>query len=230
MTTEATISVPEYLNWTTRVTGKGPNQKNTGWVLSLQTPLPGSTFETKIYPRDPAILIYPDVDGAPAAVKHSKTEPDGTVTNWESNVVETGDVVAVQLHRDTFKEHKQDGTPNDRNWAAAYFWELLSIVPSDGQVDAGSPQAPRTPVQTGTPATPAGTPPAFQVEGVVKGHCENIIAQLAVAKLLPGLEAEDGGIDWGAYRQYRDEYFHNVSNVPIEPLPSEEAEEVDEEE
>ena len=230
MTTEATISVPEYLNWTTRVTGKGPNQKNTGWVLTLQTFLPGSTFETKIYPRDPAILIYPDVDGAPAAVKHSKTEPDGTVTNWESNVVETGDVVAVQLHRDTFKEHKQDGTPNDRNWAAAYFWELLSIVPSDGQVDAGSPQAPRTPVQTGTPATPAGTPPAFQVEGVVKGHCENIIAQLAVAKLLPGLEAEDGGIDWGAYRQYRDEYFHNVSNVPIEPLPSEEAEEVDEEE
>ena len=230
MVTEAIISVPEYLNWTTRVSGKGPNQKNTGWVLSLQTPLPGSTFETKIYPRDPAILIYPDVDGAPAAVKHSKTEPDGTVTNWESNVVETGDVVAVQLHRDTFKEHKQDGTPNDRNWAAAYFWELLSIVPSDGQVDAGSPQAPRTPVQTGTPATPAGTPPAFQVEGVVKGHCENIIAQLAVAKLLPGLEAEDGGIDWGAYRQYRDEYFHNVSNVPIEPLPSEEAEEVDEEE
>ena len=32
MTTEAIISVPEYLNWTTRVTGKGPNQKNTGWV------------------------------------------------------------------------------------------------------------------------------------------------------------------------------------------------------
>mgnify|MGYP003658901267 CR=1 FL=1 len=45
MTTEAIISVPEYLNWTTRVTGKGPNQKNTGWVLSLQTPLPGSNYQ-----------------------------------------------------------------------------------------------------------------------------------------------------------------------------------------
>jgi len=229
MTTEATISVPEYLNWTTRVTGKGPNRKNTGWVLTLQTFLPGSEFETKIYPRDPAIMIYPDVDGAQAAVKHSKTEPDGTVTNWESNVVEIGDVVAVQLHRDTFKENKLDGTPNDRNWAAAYFWELLSIVPSDGQVDAGSPQAPRTPVQPGTPATPAGTPPPFEVRGDIKGHCEKIIGMLAVAKLLPGLEAEDGGIDWGLFRQYRDEYFHNVSNVPVEPLPSEEAEEVDEE-
>jgi hypothetical protein len=231
MTTEATISVPEYLNWTTRVTGKGPNRKNTGWVLTLQTFLPGSEFETKIYPRDPAIMIYPDVDGAQAAVKHSKTEPDGTVTNWESNVVEIGDVVAVQLHRDTFKENKLDGTPNDRNWAAAYFWELLSIVPSSGQVEAGAPTPPRPPA-AGNPGTghPPPTPPAFQVEGVVKGHCENIIAQLAVAKLLPGLEAEDGGIDWGVYRQYRDEYFHTVSNVPVEPLPSEEAEEVDEEE
>jgi len=229
MTTEATISVPEYLNWTTRVTGKGPNRKNTGWVLTLQTFLPGSEFETKIYPRDPAILVYPDVDGVQAAVKHSRVEPDGTTTAWESNVVEIGDVVAVQLHRDTFKENKLDGTPNDRNWAAAYFWELLSIVPSDGQVDAGSPQAPRTPVQPGTPATPAGTPPPFEVRGDIKGHCEKIIGMLAVAKLLPGLEAEDGGIDWGLCRQYRDEYFHNVSNVPVEPLPSEEAEEVDEE-
>ena len=229
MTTEATISVPEYLNWTTRVTGKGPNRKNTGWVLTLQTFLPGSEFETKIYPRDPAILVYPDVDGVQAAVKHSRVEPDGTTTAWESNVVEIGDVVAVQLHRDTFKENKLDGTPNDRNWAAAYFWELLSIVPSDGQVDAGSPQAPRTPVQPGTPATPAGTPPPFEVRGDIKGHCEKIIGMLAVAKLLPGLEAEDGGIDWGLFRQYRDEYCHNVSNVPVEPLPSEEAEEVDEE-
>ena len=144
-------------------------------------------------------------------------------------MVEIGDVVAVQLHRDTFKENKLDGTPNDRNWAAAYFWELLSIVPSDGQVDAGSPQAPRTPVQTGTPATPAGTPPPFEVRGDIKGHCEKIIGMLAVAKLLPGLEAEDGGIDWGLFRQYRDLYYHNVSNVPVEPLPSEEAEEVDEE-
>ena len=41
MTTEVLTSVPEYLNWTTRVSGKGPNQKNTGWVLTLQTPLPG---------------------------------------------------------------------------------------------------------------------------------------------------------------------------------------------
>ena len=228
MTTEATISVPEYLNWTTRVTGKGPNRKNTGWVLTLQTFLPGSEFETKIYPRDPAILVYPDVDGVQAAVKHSRVEPDGTTTAWESNVVEVGDVVAVQLHRDTFKENKLDGTPNDRNWAAAYFWELMSIVPSNGQVDTVAQQAPRTPPPAGTPAAPAGTPPAFQVEGVVKGHCENIIAQLAIAKLLPNVMSEDGGIDWDTFRQYRDEYFHNVSNVPIEPLVAEESEEDEE--
>jgi len=197
MVTEAIVSVPEYLNWTTRVSGKGPNQKNTGWVLSLQTPLPGSNYPTNLYPRDPAILVYPDVDGVQAAVKHSRVEPDGTTTAWESNVVEVGDVVAVQLHRDTFKANKLDGSPNDPNWATSYFWELLSIVPSSGQVDAGSPTPPRPPA-AGNPGTghPPPTPPAFQVEGVVKGHCENIIAQLAVAKLLPGLEAEDGGIDW----------------------------------
>ena len=226
MTTEVIVSVPEYLNWTTRVSGKGPNQKNTGWVLTLQTPLPGSNYPTNLYPRDPAIMIYPDADGAPAAVKHSKTEPDGTVTNWESNVVEVGDVVAVQLHRDTFKANKQDGSPNDPNWATSYFWELLSIVPSSGQVEAGAPTPPRPPA-AGTPATghPAPTPPAFQVEGVVKGHCENIVAQLAIAKLLPGIMAEDGGIDWDLFRQYRDQYFHSVSNVPVEPLVSEEVEE-----
>ena len=229
MVTEAIVSVPEYLNWTTRVSGKGPNQKNTGWVLQFQTPLPGSTYPTNIYPRDPAIMIYPDVDGVPTVVKHSKTEPDGSITYSETNIVEVGDVVAVQLRRDTFKATKQDGSPNDPNYATSYFWELLSIVPSDGQVDAGSPQAPRTPVQTGTPATPAGTPPPFEVRGDIKGHCEKIIGMLAVAKLLPGLEAEDGGIDWGLFRQYRDLYYHNVSNVPVEPLPSEEAEEVDEE-
>ena len=229
MTTEVLTSVPEYLNWTTRVFSKGPTRSGKAWDLCFATPLPGSSYETHVYPRDPAIMIYPDVDGAPAVVKHSKTEPDGTVTNWESNVVETGDVVAIQLHRDTFKATKQDGSPNDPNYATSYFWELLSIVPSDGQVDAGSPQAPRTPVQTGAPATPAGTPPPFEVRGDIKGHCEKIIGMLAVAKLLPGLEAEDGGIDWGLFRQYRDEYFHNVSNVPVEPLPSEEAEEVDEE-
>ena len=230
MVTEAIVSVPEYLNWTTRVTGKGPNRKNTGWVLTLQTFLPGSEFETKIYPRDPAILVYPDVDGVQAAVKHSRVEPDGTTTAWESNVVEVGDVVAVQLHRDTFKANKLDGSPNDPNWATSYFWELLSIVPSSGQVDAGSPTPPRPPA-AGNPGTghPPPTPPAFQVEGVVKGHCENIIAQLAIAKLLPNVMSEDGGIDWDIFRQYRDEYFHNVSNVPIEPLAAEESEEEDEE-
>ena len=229
MTTEVITSVPEYLNWTTRVFSKGPTRSGKGWDLCFQTPLPGSTYETHVYPRDPAIMIYPDVDGAPAVVKHSKTEPDGTVTNWESNVVEVGDVVAIQLHRDTCKETRQDGTASDRNWATSYFWELLSIVPSDGQVDAGAPTPPRPPA-AGTPATghPAPTPPAFQVEGVVKGHCENIIAQLAIAKLLPGIEAEDGGIDWDLFRTYRDLYFHNVSNVPIEPLVSEETEEEDE--
>ena len=231
MTTEVLTSVPEYLNWTTRVSGKGPNQKNTGWVLGLQTPLPGSNYPTNLYPRDPAILVYPDVDGVQAAVKHSRVEPDGTTTAWESNVVEVGDVVAVQLHRDTFKANKLDGSPNDPNWATSYFWELLSIVPSSGQVEAGAPTPPRPPT-AGTPATghPAPTPPAFQVEGVVKGHCENIIAQLAVAKLLPGIEAEDGGIDWDLFRTYRDLYFHNVSNIPVEPLVPEEGEEVEEEE
>ena len=230
MTTEVLTSVPEYLNWTTRVSGKGPNQKNTGWVLTLQTPLPGSNYPTNLYPRDPAILVYLDVDGVQAAVKHSRVEPDGTTTAWESNVVEVGDVVAVQLHRDTFKANKLDGSPNDPNWATSYFWELLSIVPSSGQVEAGAPTPPRPPA-AGTPATghPAPTPPAFQVEGVVKGHCENIIAQLAVAKLLPGIEAEDGGIDWDLFSTYRDLYFHNVSNVPIEPLVPEEGEEVEEE-
>ena len=226
MTTEAIVSVPEYLNWTTRVTVKGPNQKNTGWVLQFQTPLPGSTYPTNIYPRDPAIMIYPDVDGAQALVKHSKTEPDGSITNWESNVAEVGDVVAIQLHRDTFKATKLDGSPNDPNWATSYFWSLLSIVPSDGQVDASAPPPARTPPPPATPATghPAPTPPAFQVEGVVKGHCENIIAQLAIAKLLPGIEEEDGGINWDVFRQYRDVYFHTVSNVPIPPATEEEEE------
>ena len=227
MTTEAIISVPEYLNWTTRVTGKGPNQKNTGWVLQFQTPLPGSTYPTNIYPRDPAIMIYPDVDGVQAMVKHSKTEPDGTVTYTETNIVEVGDVVAVQLQRDTFKATKGDGSPNDPNWATSYFWSLLSIVPSSGQVDASAPPPARTPPPPATPATghPAPPPPAFQVEGVVKGHCENIIAQLAIAKLLPGIEEEDGGINWDVFRQYRDVYFHTVSNVPIPPATEEEAEE-----
>ena len=219
MTTEAIVSVPEYLNWTTRVFSKGPTRSGKGWDLCFATPLPGSSYETHVYPRDPAIMIYPDIDGAPAVVKHSKTEPDGTVTNWESNVVETGDVVAIQLHRDTFKATKQDGSPSDPNYATSYFWELLSIVPSDGQVEAGAPTPPRPPA-AGTPPTghPAPTPPAFQVEGVVKGHCEKIVAQLTIAKLLPGIEAEDGGIDWEVFRTYRDLYYHNVSNVPVEPL------------
>ena len=173
-------------------------------------------------------MIYPDVDGAPAAVKHSKTEPDGSVTNWESNIVEVGDVVAVQLHRDTFKATKQDGTPNDPNWATSYFWELVSIVPSPRPLHAGAP-APTSPAPpAGAPAAPAGTPPPFEVRGDIKGHCEKIIAGLAIAKLLPNVMSEDGGIDWDTFRQYRDEYFHNVSNVPIEPLVAEESEEDEE--
>ena len=81
MTTEVITSVPEYLNWTTRVFSKGPTRSGKGWDLCFQTPLPGSTYETHVYPRDPAIMSYPDVDGAQAVVKHSKTEPDGTATN-----------------------------------------------------------------------------------------------------------------------------------------------------
>ena len=228
MTTEAIVSVPEYLNWTTRVTGKGPNQRGTGWVLTLQTFLPGSSYETKIYPRDPAILVYPDVDGAPAKVKHSKTEPDGSITYSETNQVEVGDVVAVQLHRDTFKANKLDGSPNDPNWATSYFWELLSIVPSTGQVEAGSPTPPRPPAVGTPPPPPAGTPPVFEVRGDIKGHCEKIIAQLAVAKLLPNIEAEDGGVSWDKFRQYRDLYYHYVSNMPVEPLVLEAADDEEE--
>ena len=226
MTTEAIVSVPEYLNWTTRVFSKGPTRSGKGWDLCFATPLPGSSYETHVYPRDPAIMIYPDIDGAPAVVKHSKTEPDGTVTNWESNVVETGDVVAIQLHRDTFKATKQDGSPSDPNYATSYFWELLSIVPSDGQVEAGAPTPPRPPANN--PETQGrwaksddpvhDKPVPFEVRGDIKGHCEKIIAQLTIAKLLPGIEAEDGGIDWEVFRTYRDLYYHNVSNVPVEPL------------
>jgi len=34
--------------------------------------------------------------------------------------------------------------------------------------------------------------------------------------------SEDGGIDWDTFRQYRDQYFHNVSNVPVSPPPTDE--------
>ena len=158
-------------------------------------------------------------------MKHSKTEPDGTVTNWESNVVETGDVVAIQLHRDTFKATRQDGTASDPNYATSYFWELVSIVPSSGQVETGAALPGRPPAQTPVNApAPEGAAPTFEVRGDIKGHCEKIIAQLAIARLLPGIEAEDGGIDWDAFRTYRDLYYHNVSNVPVEPLVPEEIE------
>ena len=94
--TQPIISVPEYLYMTTRVTGKGTNLKKTGWVLELQTPLPGSNRPTSIYiTRNPEILIYKDIDGAQVSVKHSRTEPDGSITDWTSNIVEVGDVVAV---------------------------------------------------------------------------------------------------------------------------------------
>jgi hypothetical protein len=228
MTTEAIVSVPEYLNWTTRVFSKGPTRSGKGWDLCFATPLPGSSFETHVYPRDPAILIYPDADGAPAVVKHARAEPDGTITNWESNVVETGDVVAIQLHRDTFKATRQDGSPSDPNYATSYFWELLSILPSTGQVEAGSPTPPRPPAVGTPPPPPAGTPPVFEVRGDIKGHCEKIIAQLAVAKLLPNIEAADGGVSWDKLRQYRDLYYHYVSNVPVEPLVLEAADDEEE--
>ena len=229
MTTEVLTSVPEYLNWTTRVFSKGPTRSGKGWDLCFATPLPGSSYETHVYPRDPAIMIYPDVDGAPAKVKHSKTEPDGSITYSETNMVEVGDVVTIQLKRDTFKSLKQDGTSNDPNWASAYFWELTSIVPSSGQVETGAALPGKPPAQTPVNApAPEGAAPTFEVRGDIKGHCEKIIGMLAVAKLLPGIEAEDGGIDWDAFRTYRDLYFHNVSNVPVEPLVPEGTEEVEE--
>jgi hypothetical protein len=225
MMTQPIISVPEYLYMTTRVTGKGTNQKNTGWVLELQTPLPGSNRPTSIYiTRNPEILIYKDIDGAQVSVKHSRTEPDGSTTDWKSNIVEVGDVVEVRLVRGTFKPTKMDGiTPNDPNVSYSYFWNLESIVPSTGQVMTGG--APPPPPAGTASAPPAGTPPPFKVEGIVRGHCENVIAQLAIARLLPGIEAEDGGIDWQVFRTYRDLYFHNISDVPIEPLVLEEADE-----
>ena len=68
------------------------------------------------------------------------------------------------------------------------------------------------------------------MRGDIKGHCEKIIAELTIARLLPGIEAEDGGIDWEVFRTYRDLYFHNVSNIPIEPLVPGETEEVEEDE
>ena len=227
MTTAAEVAVPAFLHWgNTRVTGKGPNQKNTGWVLTFSTPLPGSNYPTNIYPRDPAIMIYQDrADGAQTLVQHTKVEPDGSTTDWESNIVEVGDVVAVELRRDTFKSTKMDGSPNSPDYATSYFWELTSIAPATGQ--SGSTGGGGV---TGSVTAAAGTGGSSAVEGVIKGHCENIISQLAVAKLLPGIEREDGQIDWEAFRAYRDEYYHMVSNVPIGPALTVPAVEEDEDE
>jgi hypothetical protein len=231
MTTE--VSVPEFLHWgNTRVTGKGPNQKNTGWTLQFSTPLPGSDprYKTNIYPRDPAIMIYQDgPDGAQTLVQHTKVEPDGSTTDWESNIVEIGDVVAVELRRGTFKAAKMDGSPNNPEYASNYFWDLISIAPATGQ-SGSTGGGGVTGSVTGSVTAAAGTGGSGAVEGVIKGHCENIISRLAVAKLLPGIEREDGQIDWEAFRAYRDEYYHIVSNVPIGPALTVPAVEEDEDE
>ena len=241
MVTENMVVLPEAFNWLTRVNRKHLSQAGTKWVLELSTKLPQSQYETSIY-INPDQLMYLDENGKEMQVEHTRLVPEqddeGNVTtvveNFTNNLVEERDLVFVELSRGKLKE--KNGVPLNADYCSSYWWNLESLSPGEGtplaQANLNTPRqqvnSPRSANGTGS-SVDVGQNPTFQIEGVVKGHCENIIAQLAVAKLLPGLEAEDGGIDWDVYRQYRDEYFHNVSNVPIEPLRSEEAEEVVEE-
>jgi hypothetical protein len=238
MVTENMVALPETFNWLTKVNRKHLSQSGTKWVLELSTKLPQSQYDTNIY-INPDQLIYLDDDGNEMQVEHTRIVPEqdggNRVETYTNNLVEERDLVFVELSRGNLKE--KNGVSLNADYCSSYWWNLESLSPGEGtpltQANLNTPRqqvnSPRSANGTGS-SVDVGQNPTFQVEGVVKGHCENIIAQLAVAKLLPGLEAEDGGIDWGLFRQYRDEYFHNVSNVPVEPLPSEEAEEVDEEE
>ena len=237
MVTENMVALPETFNWLTKVNRKHLSQSGTKWVLELSTKLPQSQYDTNIY-INPDQLIYLDDDGNEMQVEHTRIVPEqdggNRVETYTNNLVEERDLVFVELSRGNLKE--KNGVSLNADYCSSYWWNLESLSPGEGtpltQANLNTPRqqvnSPRSANGTGS-SVDVGQNPTFQVEGVVKGHCENIIAQLAVAKLLPGLEAEDGGIDWGVYRQYRDEYFHTVSNVPIEPLRSEEAEEVDEE-
>ena len=240
MVTENMVVLPETFNWLTTVETKGLNRSKTGYVLNFSTRLPQSRYPTTVY-ISPDQLVYPQEDGQDAVVRHAQVVPDKDnpgktlIEESYSNIVEEGDTVYVQIHRGNLKKNEDD-TYKNPDFCSSYFWDLESISPGEGtplvQATLNTPRqqvnSPGSANGTGS-SVDVGQNPTFEVRGDIKGHCEKIIAQLAVAKLLPGLEAEDGGIDWGLFRQYRDEYFHNVSNVPVEPLPSEEAEEVVEE-
>jgi hypothetical protein len=237
MVTENMVVLPETFNWLTKVNRKHLSQSGTKWVLELSTKLPQSQYDTNIY-INPDQLIYLDDDGNEMQVEHTRIVPEqdggNRVETYTNNLVEERDLVFVELSRGNLKE--KNGVSLNADYCSSYWWNLESLSPGEGtpltQANLNTPRqqvnSPRSANATGS-GDGAGQNPTFEVRGDIKGHCEKIIAQLAVAKLLPGLEAEDGGIDWGLFRQYRDEYFHNVSNVPVEPLPSEEAEEVVEE-
>ena len=237
MVTENMVALPETFNWLTKVNRKHLSQSGTKWVLELSTKLPQSQYDTNIY-INPDQLIYLDDDGNEMQVEHTRIVPEqdggNRVETYTNNLVEERDLVFVELSRGNLKE--KNGVSLNADYCSSYWWNLESLSPGEGtpltQANLNTPRqqvnSPRSANGTGS-SVDVGQNPTFEVRGDIKGHCEKIIAQLAVAKLLPGLEAEDGGIDWGLFRQYRDLYYHNVSNVPVEPLPSEEAEEVDEE-
>ena len=236
MTTESMVMLPETFNWLTQVVRRYQNSKQTGWVLELSTKLPQSIHNTNIY-VSPAQLIYVDGDGKQMEVPHTRIVPtqDGleTVEKFADNLIQDNDMVYVELRRGNLKQ--KDGVPLNGNYCSNYWWDLESISPGEGiplaQANLNTPRQqvshPRS-ANDAAPGSNAGQAPVFQVEGVIKGHAENIIAQLAIAKLLPGIEAEDGGIDWDVFRSSRDLYFHHVSNVPVEPLALEEAAEDEE--
>ena len=237
MTTESMVMLPETFNWLTQVVRRYQNSKQTGWVLELSTKLPRAIHNTNIYISS-AQLIYTDTDGKEMQVPHTRIVPtqDGleTAEKFTNNLIEENDLVFVELSRGNLKE--KDGVPQNGDYCSSYWWNLESISPGEGiplaQANLNTPRQQVSHPRSANDAAPsnAGQNPVFQVEGVVKGHCENIIAQLAIAKLLPGIEAEDGGIDWDVFRSYRDLYFHHVSNVPVEPLALEEAAEDDDDE
>jgi hypothetical protein len=229
MTTETTVVLPETFNWLTQVVRRYPNSKKTGFVLELSTKFPQSIRETYIYINSDQ-LIYTDTDGKQMQVQHTRIVPtqDGGehVETYTDNLIQDNDLVYVELSRGNLKGEK-DGVPQNGNYCSNYWWNLESISPGEGiplvQASLNTPRQQVSHPRSADDAAPAGQNPAFEVRGDIKGHCEKIIAMLAVAKLLPGIEAEDGGIDWDTFRSYRDLYYHNVSNIPVVPLALEEA-------
>ena len=230
MTTQEQAAIPEMFHWLTRVNKKSLSRNGNKWVLELYTKLPQSGYETTIY-INPDQLLYTDEYGAEVQVNHTRLIPDGQGGTREetyvSNLVEAGDIVWVALERGNLKV--KDGVKADANYCSNYWWNLASIAPGEGtplaQANLSTPRqrVPSASQDNGQAPVPNhGQTTDFFVEGVVKGHCEKIVAQLAIAKLLPGIELPDGGIDWDTFRQYRDLYYHNVSNVPVSPPPTDE--------